>query len=309
MDTIYTPEEIADLLEMDLNQVTDYLDTGLFSGFKVDSYWRITGAALDQSMNVLQGIERSSQLNGVGVESSTSGSVSVPLPRVPIAVENPKPDQHEAVGQLLVFSDVPGELVYLDGNLKGPTTLSVMNIAIGNHEITIGEITSSVSVVKNYQLRVSKRDGEITVLSHPRIVARGELTEDSDEHGVEEYRLSIDVENETDFAGEFTITVSAEKASLNAELFGLLDGEVHSRGLRINEFVPDHDVASLFNGTIKAHPGDRIFISVPRQEGFNNTTELVAVMQADSYIKLILTNSGLLGRKQAIKFKVQSAPH
>ncbi len=309
MSTIYTPKEVANLLEMDPAQVSGYLDAGVFTGFKVDTEWRITADSLSRSLDALQGIVRSTRLNSLDAPSAGSGIAALTPPRIPIAVENPSPSSHEAVGQLLVFSDMPGELVHLDGNLKGPTTLSVMNITVGAHELTIGDTSTTVTVLKNYQLRVNKKNGEIGVSSHPRIIARGNESNAEDNSGIEEYRLSIDVENETDYTGPFIINVSAEHASSNAEIFGLVDGEIHAQGLRIREFIPDHDAASLFNGTIKAHPGDRIFISVPRQEGFSGTTELVAVMQADSYIKLTLTSSGLLGRKQVVKFKMQSAPH
>ena len=63
------------------------------------------------------------------------------------------------------------------------------------------------------------------------------------------------------------------------------------------------EVLSLFNGSLHAHIGDRLFVTVPEQDGIDVPAEKVYVLHADTGIKLLLTQSGIFSKRNALRFQ------
>ena len=118
----------------------------------------------------------------------------------------------------------------------------------------------------------------------------------------ERFRIQVDVDNDSQFSGDFHLRVTAEGDNdawegLESEGCEVRDGEVQmTRGLA------EDDIGVFFTGTLEASYGDRIFITVPEQKGIDRAAEQVYVLEDHTEVKITLTRSGLLGRKTGVRF-------
>lgn len=51
MEKIYTVQELAELLQLDVLTVRKYINQGIIKGFKVGTHWRVPQASLDAYLN------------------------------------------------------------------------------------------------------------------------------------------------------------------------------------------------------------------------------------------------------------------
>ena len=78
--------------------------------------------------------------------------------------------------------------------------------------------------------------------------------------------------------------------------------EIQDAEIRIKHRLGDGDIGLLFEGTLHASFGDRLFVTVPEQSGIDRPSEEVFILDDHTDVKLTLVRSGLFGRHTRIKF-------
>lgn len=189
MEQIFTVDEVAEILRVKPFTVRQMFRERRLSGFKVGKAWRITESALKTEIDRLKGyseavmpeIDRFKSHSDAAVpEIADDAAPEVPKAEIPAAlvledppVVQPPPDwPAEGAGHLLIFSDIPGQEVFLDDVKKGPTTLSLTNVPPGEHKLRIGDMAAMVTVYRGVQVRV-RRKGEEIAVSVPPEAAQG----------------------------------------------------------------------------------------------------------------------------------------
>ena len=119
----------------------------------------------------------------------------------------------------------------------------------------------------------------------------------------ETFRVSIEIENDTSYAGGFHLRLLAEGDNDTWKNFEGIECSLHDAEVTIQGHLVPGEVRSLFNGTLQAHVGDRLFITVPEQDGIDAPAEKVYVLDADADIKLLLTQSGFFSKRNALQFQ------
>lgn len=212
MKIVYTPEEVADLLELDRETVQEMADLGRLSGLYLDGEWRI-------SVDALRGDLRR-------IEAARKGPKRLPLATLP--------EDGEA----------------FETNLGSDSHASIE--VAGNH--------------KSFQVRIV-------------------------------------IENETSFSGDFHVRLVAEGdndiwKNFDGEECDLRDAEVTIQ----KRLLPGESVL-LFDGILRAHVGDRLFVNAPAQPGVEVAAEKVYVLDTDTEIRLTLTRRGLFGKRSTLQFQ------
>ncbi len=211
MLTIHTPDEVAGLLGLDLDTVTEMAETARLSGFDLDGEWRITHEAL-----------------------------VIDLRRMQASRGRPKPFP-------LAFSEEETRSAAPSPDTGAPSP----------HEA----------------------------------------------HQFEEsFQVSIEIENDTSFSGDFHLRLLAEGDNDKWKNFDGKPCDLRDAMVTVQGHVGPGEVVPLFNRTLHGHLGDRLFVTVPQQEGIDVPVEKVYVLHADTGIKLLLTQSGIFKKRNALQF-------
>ncbi len=119
----------------------------------------------------------------------------------------------------------------------------------------------------------------------------------------ETFQVSIEIENDTSYTGDFHLRLLAEGDNDTWKNFDGMECNLHDAELMVRGHLAPGEVLSLFHGTLHAHVGDRLFVTVPEQEGIDVPAEKVYVLDADADIKLLLTQSGFFSKRNALQFQ------
>lgn len=119
----------------------------------------------------------------------------------------------------------------------------------------------------------------------------------------ETFRISIEIENDTSYTGGFHLRLLAEGDNDTWKNFEGIECNLHDAEVTVQGHLVPGEVRSLFNGTLQAHVGDRLFITVPEQDGIDAPAEKVYVLHSDTDIKLLLTQSGFFSKRKALQFQ------
>ena len=119
----------------------------------------------------------------------------------------------------------------------------------------------------------------------------------------ESFKVSIEIENDTSYAGDFHLRLLAEGDNDTWKDFDGMECNLRDAELMVQGRLAPGEVLSLFDGTLHAHVGDRLFVTVPEQEGIDVPAEKVYVLDADTGIKLLLTQSGFFSKRYALQFQ------
>ncbi len=212
MLTVYTPNEVAGLLGLDLGTVIEMAEIGRLSSFELDGEWRITHEALIIDLRRMQ------------------ASRGRPRPFPP------------------AFS--------------GEETRSAMS-------------TPDAGPPSSHEVHDPK----------------------------ESFQVSIEIENDTSFSGDFHLRLLAEGDNDKWKNFEGDPCELRDAMVTIEGHVDPGEVVPLFNRTLHGDVGDRLFVTVPEQDGVDVPTEKVYVLHADTGIKLLLTQSGIFKKRNALQFQ------
>ena len=212
MQMLYTPREVAGLLGLDTDLVTEMAEVGRLSGFRLDKEWRISHEAL------LYDLRRMLAARGAPKR----------LPLAPIGEE----------------------LAPLD-----------------------------------------------------RLLPAQEIVPEETDDLQETFRVNIQIENATSYAGDFHLRLLAEGNNDKWKNFDGVECNLRDAELIVQGHLVPGEVLSLFNGSLHAHIGDRLFVTVPEQDGIDVPAEKVYVLHADTGIKLLLTQSGIFSKRNALRFQ------
>jgi hypothetical protein len=300
MNTILTEYDVAELLSLNHDHVTKMFQTGVISGFKIGGSWRIEASQLSINLKALIGIQDPSMATAKNESYYQAVRSKRPQKNIPIVVENPHPLPEEKLGQLLVSTDAPGVVVKLDDEVKGKTPISIVNIPVGFHQIQVGHQMAEIEILRDLQLQVGLIRDDLQVLP-----AQDNPLEIQPQ--VQTVRLSIDLINESGYTGEFDINLTGEKGLPNSILFESVSNHRTSNGLKLSRQIESYSNTPLFNELVHVRPGDRLYVTVPKQESLKATQEKVLVVQGDVQLIITLSAKGFLGSRGTVKFKVKSS--
>lgn len=315
MERILTVDEVAEVLRIKPFTVRQKFREKRLSGFKVGKAWRITESALQADIRRMRGGSPASDPEEPGRPGPEGGATAEGAPKPEAgAGEGRSPDAHSTpkgqeagVGQLLIFSDKPGQEVFLDNLRRGITTLSLVNMSVGEHVLRVGEVTGPVTVYKDFQVRVRMTGDALEVLSEPPVVMQG-VDGSNQDTPLETCRLRVLVEKKTDFSGEFCVCLTPEDGGAPSEMFAEHGDEAAQSGLVLTQEVGSEDATPFFDGTIRANPGDRLRVSAPAQPGLAKEAQQVYSVQSNMLVKLTLDRGGMFRAKNIVRFHLEEAP-
>ena len=130
-----------------------------------------------------------------------------------------------------------------------------------------------------------------------------DIAPEASEEPHETFHVSIEIENATSYAGDFHLRLLAEGNNDTWKNFDGMACNLRDAELIVQGHLVPGEVLSLFNGTLHALVGDRLFVTVPEQDGIDVPAEKVYVLNADTDIKLLLTQSGFFSKRKALQFQ------
>lgn len=112
------------------------------------------------------------------------------------------------------------------------------------------------------------------------------------------FRVTIEVENTSDYSGDFVLFLGAENLNdqWDVERAGecdYVDGE-----LLVRDHLPESKTITLYSGVFHGHLGDRVFLTIPEQPGVDEEIDQVFVLQDDLNLKMTLSNRGFFGKRR-----------
>ena len=119
----------------------------------------------------------------------------------------------------------------------------------------------------------------------------------------ESFQVSIEIVNATAFSGDFLVRLVAEGDNDTWKNFDGVECELSDAEITIQKRLGPGESISLFDGTLRAHVGDRLFLTAPEQLGVDVATEKVYVLDGDLDIRLTLAERGLFGKRSTLQFE------
>jgi excisionase family DNA binding protein len=223
METIYSVEEIASILKIQPFTVRKMFRENKLSGFKIGKAWRITDSQLQTHIIQLQesaqfAYQRAPSRPDVAEKSfsPTDQELQDPNPSPPLQKAG-TPSYRSLVlitGNLLIFSETPGEEVYLDGESKGQTTLSLLDVAEGEHRLQVGDVIDTIMVHADIEMRVRSAGGELNITT--RSSAPTWWTPTGEENDA---KLVVQMENNSKLTGAILVLLAGENAEATSRIF------------------------------------------------------------------------------------------
>jgi len=300
MNLVLTEYDVAELLSLNHDRVVDMFQNGVISGFKIGESWRVEALQLSLNLKSILGVQDTSASTIKNESYYQAASTNKPQKNIPMVVEIAHPLPEEQLGQLMVSTDAPGVLVKLDDEIKGKTPLSIVNIPVGFHQIQVGQQMAEIEILEDLQLQVGLIQNDLQVLS-------SKDNPSAKIENVQKVRLSIDLVNESGYEGDFDVNLTGEKDASNSILFESVSRNITSNGLKLSLPIESYSNCTLFNELIHVHSGDRLYVTVPKQEGVKSTQENVLVVQGDVQLIITLSAKGFLGSRGTVKFKVKTS--
>lgn len=319
MEKILTVEEVAEALRIKPFTVRQMFRENRLSGFKIGKAWRITEEALKADVDRMK-----SGLGGPGPRTALAAPLEAPSELAPLEkmeteeewgeVEageereevvrfhpSPASEVGADTGSLVVFSEDPGQEVLLDGVRKGITTLSLIAVSVGEHRLEVGGASAIITIHKDLQLKVHRKDKRLEALSPPQTISlKGNMSESGD-GAQESFRLRIHLSNATDYAGEFQIHLTAGDTRSSEEMFAENPDLLGDSGLSLRVAISAKDQTTVFDGLIKARADDGLEVSVPDQPACGAYGPWACTVGPDMNIELSLVKAGLLRTKNVLR--------
>lgn len=297
MERILTVEEVAGILRVKPFTVRQMFREKRLSGFKIGKAWRITEEALENDIDRMKsssGGPRPGSAQPVALDNSPQ------LEEAEELLFSPASTVGAETGSLVVFSEVPGQEVLLDGVRRGITTLSLISVPVGTHRLDVGGVSKKIEVRTDIQMKVHQRGKRLETLGPPQPVSL-RPNRNVASVALESYRLRIHLVNRTDYAGEFQMHLRAGDARRSEEMFVENRGLLAESGLSLRTVIAAKDRTAVFDGLIKAQPADRLEVSAPDQPACNAHGPWAYVVGPDMDIELSLAKAGLLRTKNILR--------
>lgn len=313
METIYSVEEVAAMLKLQPFTVRKMFREKKISGFKIGKAWRITESQLEaQIMGLARGEQVSEASHSPQAGSLDRSSVPekgryrAPKSREPVKESAPASDstQIEAgTGSLLIYSETAGEEVFLNGESKGPTTLSLLDVAAGAYTLKVGEVQETINVLSGNELRIRAAGGVLKITAR----SSGPAPEPASPKATS--NLLLQIENHSDMAGDIVVQLAGESAEATSGLFADYAGAPPA-GMTITEgrvqllgTLLKGQPAVLFDGPIASAGGKHLEVTVPKQTGIDKEIRQTFPITGDLSLKLSISTGRMLRGKVSIRIK------
>ena len=326
METLYTVEEVADILKLQPFTVRKMFREKKLLGFKIGKAWRITESGLQA--HVVQ-LEKSAQFADQGASSGASMPEKVQSPvdrelRDPVLrarLQNVGDPSSRSVlstgtGSLLIFSETPGEEVYLNGEGQGPTTLSLLDVEEGEYRLQVGDVIGIIRILPDIEMRVYSIGGIFNITTR-----QAELVEDWT--GTEsEANLLVRMENHSESTGAILVLLAGGDTEATSRIFAdyasgtsmtdvqlpnalvpgknIVDGKV-----QLSSTLARNESAVLFDGPITYVEGDRLEVTIPKQPGIDKRSRQTYPLTGDLSIKLSVGAGGMLRGRPTVRIKLE----
>ncbi len=119
----------------------------------------------------------------------------------------------------------------------------------------------------------------------------------------ERFAIHIEVDNDSDYAGEFALYLGTENMDGPWEVRRAPECIEDDSEILVRGPIQPGTVAQFFDATLMGHLGDRLFLAIPEQRGVDEAFERVFVLEDDLSLRLTVQNRGLLGRKRGVRVK------
>lgn len=119
----------------------------------------------------------------------------------------------------------------------------------------------------------------------------------------ERFSVRIEIENDSDYSGDFQLLLEAEGDRDVWESFDGTQCDFHDSEIRVQGRLAPGDILPLFTGILHAKLGDRLFVTVPEQQGIDRLTERVYVLDSDADLRLTIVEGGVFGKRNSLRFK------
>ncbi|MBI2425408.1 MAG: helix-turn-helix domain-containing protein [Candidatus Hydrogenedentes bacterium] len=314
MDKILSVEQVAEILGLRPFTVRKMFREGRLSGFKAGKAWRITESGLLREIERWQEEASSPAARSLSGDSARRtrqpapseapslletaslppGLIVEPEPELPVEA----PPQPHGVGRMVVFSGASPLDVFLNGSHKGITTLSLVDVPEGEHELRVGALTDVIQIERDVELRVTAQEGQFKY-------SRRELSPQT-VAGV--CQLLIRMENGTTFSGPMTIYLYGKDAEDTAEMFRDYGEHRTDEGLRLVRQVSAEGELVLFDGPVHYLPDTRLYVWVPRQPGLEKESRHAFSLGSSLMVTITLGGGGLLRFRPIIRIRKDSGP-
>jgi hypothetical protein len=117
------------------------------------------------------------------------------------------------------------------------------------------------------------------------------------------FAIHIEIDNDSDYAGEFALYLGTENMDGPWTIRQALDCTDDDSEILVRGKIEPGAVSRFFDAELQGHLGDRLFLAVPEQRGLDEAFEKVFVLEDHLALRLIIHNRGLLSRKRAIRVK------
>ena len=138
----------------------------------------------------------------------------------------------------------------------------------------------------------------------PDVMRVTPLEQAHEKHNLQErFSIRIEIENDSEYSGDFQMSLEAEGDRDLWESFEGTHCDFQDSEIYVTGQLHPGDVISLFKGTLHAKLGDRLFVTVPEQDGIDRLTERVYVLDSDAHLRLTIVEGGMFSKRNSLRFK------
>lgn len=330
METIYSVKEIAAILKLQPFTVRKMFREKKLLGFKIGKAWRITESQLwaqvRQMEESAQFADRHSPSGAHVPEESQSPvdrELQDPIPRAPFQNPGATSDRSllpKGTGNLLIFSETPGEEVYLDGESQGQTTLSLLEVAEGEYRLQVGDVIDTITVLPDIETRVRSAGGVLNITTRSSIRTWWATTREEIDA-----KLVVQMENHSELTGAILVLLAGENAQATSRIFAdyesanyeketsmtnillaearALNKDIVEGKVQLSNTLVRNESAVLFDGPITYVEGNHLEVTIPKQPGIDKQVRQTFPLTGDLSIKLSIAAGGMLRGRATVRIK------
>lgn len=326
METIYSVEEIAAILKLRPFTVRKMFREKKLIGFKIGKAWRITESRFrEQVMQLQESALFVDQHDPSRADSSEESQSTVdrelqdPAPRAPLQNSGARSEPSrlpKGTGSLLIFSEAPGEEVYLNGESQGPTTLSLLDVVEGEHRLQVGDVIDTITVLPDIEMRVRSAGGVLNITTRSSIAPSAPTGEEVDA------KLLVQVENYSELTGDILVLLAGEDAEVTSRIFADYANNISTTNTRLtNDLVPIENIVEgtiqlssslvqdestvLFDGPITYVEGNCLEVTIPKQPGIDKQIRRTFPLTGDLSIVLSIAPGGMLRGRPTVRIRLE----